>query len=378
MSARNFALISGTWKTTYNLSYVLDDGNNNNSSIYEWDLDNNSGIYEFTGATHSLEFVPGTTSTNGTWIVNPSHWQLGTAAAAAAALSRNGHIITLTTQGINRGTWDERDAFVNSVVPTSGPTVTQTRTTHTGIIPQAAGFIIRNPSPGSFYEKTGVGKFKVKFLDQNEPGSYNLRVTWTTLTGTISDTQTISQGSGDIELEYTGTAPSNTPVYGPITLQIDQVITINNQQHVANTDFETFTYYETGPYTASFSPDLGLPGQAIGYSITDTNLYPDNDSTAIITHPNGSTGSATLSSGNNYSVSAGSVFAAQHGTYTITINNTVIATAIFDSNYVAPTTTSNGGGRPDRYPLIMTNLFNRNRSIYSIGMTHKDTWDLFL
>lgn len=44
----------------------------------------------------------------------------------------------------------------------------------------------------------------------------------------------------------------------------------------------------------------------------------------------------------------------------------------------ATTNTSNGGGKPDRYPLIMTNLFNRNRSIYSIGMTHKDTWDLFL
>ena len=49
------------------------------------------------------------------------------------------------------------------------------------------------------------------------------------------------------------------------------------------------------------------------------------------------------------------------------------------ASVVAPgTTTSNGGGKPDRYPLIMTNLFNRNRSIYSIGMTHKDTWDLFL
>lgn len=46
--------------------------------------------------------------------------------------------------------------------------------------------------------------------------------------------------------------------------------------------------------------------------------------------------------------------------------------------YVAPvTTTSNGGGKPDRYPLIMTNLFNRNRSLYSIGMTHKDE-NLFL
>lgn len=49
-----------------------------------------------------------------------------------------------------------------------------------------------------------------------------------------------------------------------------------------------------------------------------------------------------------------------------------------DNNVPISTTTSNGGGKPDRYPLIMTNLFNRNRSLYSIGMTHKDTWDLFL
>jgi len=33
---------------------------------------------------------------------------------------------------------------------------------------------------------------------------------------------------------------------------------------------------------------------------------------------------------------------------------------------------------PQRYPLISTNLFNRQRSVYAIGMTHKDTWDLFI
>ena len=49
----------------------------------------------------------------------------------------------------------------------------------------------------------------------------------------------------------------------------------------------------------------------------------------------------------------------------------------YDTAPAVSTTTSNGGGPPLRYPLIMTNLFNRNRSIYSIGMTHKDTWDLF-
>jgi hypothetical protein len=50
----------------------------------------------------------------------------------------------------------------------------------------------------------------------------------------------------------------------------------------------------------------------------------------------------------------------------------------YDYDTAPAVSTKNGGGKPDRYPLIMTNLFNRNRSLYSIGMTHKDTWDLFL
>jgi hypothetical protein len=80
--------------------------------------------------------------------------------------------------------------------------------------------------------------------------------------------------------------------------------------------------------------------------------------------------------------------AQQTMSHTFTINGSNITISVDDwvysdqpegDGYVAPvTTTSNGGGKPDRYPLIMTNLFNRNRSIYSIGMTHKDTWDLFL
>ena len=70
-----------------------------------------------------------------------------------------------------------------------------------------------------------------------------------------------------------------------------------------------------------------------------------------------------------------------HGgkTYVFSIQDWIYEDEPEGDGYVAPvTTTSNGGGKPDRYPLIMTNLFNRNRSLYSIGMTHKDTWDLFL
>ena len=69
------------------------------------------------------------------------------------------------------------------------------------------------------------------------------------------------------------------------------------------------------------------------------------------------------------------------GGHTITVQDWIYRAQPEGDGYVpVPTTstTSNGGGKPDRYPLIMTNLFNRNRSLYSIGMTHKDTWDLFL
>ena len=40
--------------------------------------------------------------------------------------------------------------------------------------------------------------------------------------------------------------------------------------------------------------------------------------------------------------------------------------------YVAPVSTPSDGGRKRRYPIISTNLFDRQRSIYSIGITHKD------
>lgn len=291
------------------------------------------------------------------------------------SVSLSGTTVTLSQSGI----W----GTFTSPYP-SGPTVTQTRTAHSGIIPSAVDFTIRNPSPGDFYTKTGAGKFKIKFLDQNEPATYVLRVTWTTLTGTIEDTQIITQGSGDIELEYTGTSPSNTPVYGPITLQIDQAIYNNGQQYIANTIFKTFTYHETGPFTASFSPDFGLPGQSVNVIVADTNPFPDETSHFWYRGFDGT----VHANDHNFHIDASgtttgtTTFTSTHGNYNLYKGtrydtSSLLATANYDTNYVA-TTTSNGGGKPDRYPLIMTNLFNRNRSLYSIGMTHKDTWDLFL
>jgi hypothetical protein len=60
-------------------------------------------------------------------------------------------------------------------------------------------------------------------------------------------------------------------------------------------------------------------------------------------------------------------------TTTFSVTDWVYSDEPEGDGYVAPvTTTSNGGGKRRRYPIISTNLFDRQRSIYSIGNTHKD------
>lgn len=74
--------------------------------------------------------------------------------------------------------------------------------------------------------------------------------------------------------------------------------------------------------------------------------------------------------------------AQQTMTYNQSLNGDTISYYVSDwvysdepegDGYVAPvSTTSNGGGKRRRYPIISTNLFDRQKSIYSIGLTHKD------
>lgn len=66
-------------------------------------------------------------------------------------------------------------------------------------------------------------------------------------------------------------------------------------------------------------------------------------------------------------------------TYTRTLFGDTIVYTVVDwvysdepegDGYFAPV--KNGGGKRRRYPIISTNLFDRQRSIFSIGLTHKD------
>ena len=274
-----------------------------------------------------------------------------------------------------------KTAPFNGTAPTSGPTVTSGRIARSGTIPLANNFTVRYPT----VTKTAAQQIKVQWYDQNEPSTgYNMTVTWQTASGEHSSTQAITQGSGDIYLQFNLAAQAFQIKNGLIKLQISVPVYYNGLLYGANAIFKTFTYYETGPYTASFSPNFGLPGQSVSVFIQDTNPYPDADTPTSFNMIPDTTNTigAPLNSANNYTQNLVNILsgsnAVQHGIYKIFNGSTVLATATYDTNYVAPSTTSNGGGKPDRYPLIMTNLFNRNRSLYSIGMTHKDTWDLFL
>tara|TARA_B100000482_G_scaffold154266_1_gene116108 strand:+ start:523 stop:1707 length:1185 start_codon:yes stop_codon:yes gene_type:complete len=362
--------------------------NSSNSTVYIWQLGNAAwgGLL----ADHTFSYNTATKIWSDVGSSNPVQVCNGSTFANTTSSSANQQTVSFW-QGSTSKLFELDNPYY-----TTGPTVTQTRITHTGIIPNASGFTVRNPNPGPFYSKTGAHRFQIKYYDQNEP-SYNLTVTWTTASGTVSDSQTVTPASGDVQFTYnfSANAASDQPITGPITVSFNATLTHNNISYNAGDTVKTFQYYETGPYTASFSPNFGLPGQTITVSMIDDNPYPDYDTYMNYVSPNNSI-TNVLNGANNYRAII-SPFHEGEGVYTgdtagsyniygpfdsaanvNTSSSKLLANANYDANYIAPSTTSNGGGKPDRYPIIMTNLFNRNRSIYSIGMTHKDTWNLFL
>ena len=58
--------------------------------------------------------------------------------------------------------------------------------------------------------------------------------------------------------------------------------------------------------------------------------------------------------------------------FTVEIDTNVGSISTPPQSEVEAATTTSNGGRKRRYPIISTNLFDRQRSIYSIGNTHKD------
>lgn len=236
--------------------------------------------------------------------------------------------------------------------------------------------------------KFGHKGYRVSFQHEDAPSTFNVYVCYTnTNNDTVEDQYSVNiTTTNSNKTVYLTRSLTYLPKAGTIDIKFQTQATLAgnpNQTFLANTTMKSFTYVPND-LTVTFSPNVGTPGTTVTLSITGSDNTYVSTQEAYFIPPNwfeANVGTTTITKNNLGQFDYTNTFNVIEGTYNVTHPQGAqynIANATYDANYVAPSTTSNGGGKPDRYPLIMTNLFNRNRSIYSIGMTHKDTWDLFL
>lgn len=355
-----------------------------------------SDISNITPSSYPAVLTSSTTGTTAQWSLQYPHadgnypdfeWDASNATNAtlgwAVVGTNNGTISYNSTSGkieyyINASWTHEFDPTEGRTA--SGPTVTTGRSSHSGIIPSASDFTIRNPNPGVWYEKTGAGKFKIKFYDQNEAfGGYNITISWTSLNNSAaSHTETVSAASGDYYIEI-DTLTNGVKHNSDITISFNQNTYFSGVFYTADTVLKTFTYLANGPFSGSFTPDSGNPnGSSITIVIQDDNIDPEGTRTLSYKEPDGTTANATLNSTNSWSFTttfvndkAGTAYI-----YKTDKDNQTSADVIASATYSWGS--GNNGYPRDGYPIVMTNSFNRNRSIYAIGMTHKTATDPFL
>ena len=330
---------------------------------FRWDSTNNVTIIDV-----NATFASAQTS-------NPFYVNVNSSSASTSGTAN----ITSSTDHVRL--WDNQntmiaDFTVGDFMFSSAATVTTSRTTHTGIVPSATDFTIRDPNPGPSYEKTNQGKFKIKFYDQNEPsGGYNITINWTSMDDTAaSHTETVAADAGDYAIEI-NTLSNGVKHNSNITIKFNQNTYYNGQFYQANSVLKQFTYLANGPFSASLTPSSG---DALNNTITvtvlieDDNPYPDGSRVVSYEKTDGTKTNVTLNSTNSWEFTT--TFVASIGTAKIydtdkdnATNDNIIAQATYA---VIPIYTEGGGKR--RYPIVSTNLFDRQRSDYAIGKTHKD------
>jgi hypothetical protein len=297
---------------------------------------------------------------------------------------RKSNNVLFVTHGSNHteNVWGFDDPYDIS----SGPTVTY-GPAH-GALPTTTGFSVYNLK----FTKVGDREYRISYQQKNAPpNSYSVRVSHTISNGSpMNNDYTVTTAASGQTINLTsGSLYGTGPQAGTITPQNNTPLTIRFMDFDAKLGsagatisqgliFYTWTYLYDD-LTATFTPSSGAPGTVFDFTLTGSDDSYASSNTATLTDPSGTVTTFTKNAEGQFHDSVTNVTSIE-GDYTVEHPTGVNrGTSTYD-NSVPPivTTTSNGGGRPDRYPLIMTNLFNRNRSLYSIGMTHKDTWDLFL
>tara|TARA_B100000482_G_C12589309_1_gene290973 strand:- start:32 stop:1210 length:1179 start_codon:yes stop_codon:yes gene_type:complete len=301
----------------------------------------------------------------------------GTFASATATCSDATTISTWTTGGASYAEGSFLSPFF-----TSGPTVTSITATKVIVpsdtISNTDFTLLKN---GSAYANSNISVSLGTFDPADTPRfyDYTLQINGSAWYNTTIDSKTYDNFYYDDT--WTSSASSYIGRSNNVNIILNVLGTIPNNTIMTWTGSTTLT--KDGP--ASSDKEIRWYSSNGGASGTDRNsnygLYVTGQGlniVAIFYHYSQGFGS-NITYSSPFTVGAQATMSYTAAGNTVYVQDWVYSAEPEGDGYEDPvSTTSNGGGKPDRYPIIMTNLFNRNRSLYSIGMTHKDTWDLFL
>ena len=295
------------------------------------------------------------------------------------------HTITQTNTGSNdtvsllqNGTTVFQFLLPDISTYSSGPTVTY-GPSH-GALPLSTGFTVHNLK----FTKVGDREYRISYQQKNAPtNSYRVRVSHSQTSNqyidytvtTAASGQTINLKSGSLY----GTGPqaaAPTPQNGAYIqmrfLDFDAKLGTAGSTIGQGLIFQSWQYLYNN-LSATFTPSSGVPGTVFNFTLTGSDDSYASSNTATLTDPSGNVTTFTKNTEGQFLDSVTNVTSIE-GDYTVEHPSGVNrGTSTYDnSGPPIVETTSNGGGKRRRYPIISTNLFDRQRSIYSIGNTHKD------
>jgi hypothetical protein len=249
-----------------------------------------------------------------------------------------------------------------------------------GALPTSTGFTVYNLN----FTKVGDREYRISYQQKNAPpNSYRVRVSHTISNGsnqnidytvtTAASGQTINLKSGSLygtgAQAATITPQNNTPLTIRF-MDFDAKLGSTGATISQGLIFNTWTYLYDN-LTATFTPSSGSPGTVFNFTLTGSDDSYASSNTATLTDPSGTVTTFTKNAEGQFHDSVTNVTSIE-GNYTVEHPTGVNrGTSTYDNSGPPVVTTSNEGGKR-RYPIISTNLFDRQRSIYSIGLTHKD------
>ena len=265
-------------------------------------------------------------------------------------------------------------------VVASGPTVNY-GPSH-GALPTSTGFTVHNLN----FRKMGDREYRISYQQKNAPpSSYTVRVEHTKASGAMGITdftvttaasgQTINLESGSLYGTGPGAADStpqnNTDIHIRF-MDFNAKLGTSGSTISQGLIFNTWTYLYNN-LSATFTPSNGVPGTIFTFTLTGSDDSYASSNTATLTDPSGTVTTFTKNAYGQFLDDVTNVTSIE-GDYTVEHPTGVNRGTSTFNNSGPPIveTTSDGGGKRRRYPIISTNLFDRQRSIFSIGLTHKD------